>query len=476
MERVFTYEQIRKTEKGKCDEKCSINIYHYNDVLSIDLTYHFTYSRAKIQDEEEYQLHRFVYTEHNINFNLKTGDFHVYTLTRNRGFLGDTKSSNNRRIKNKFTQLADITSVGFFSGSKKGEGWGVRYRRKAEEAWEIIRGIVQPRIKNEYLKGKNYEKVEIDQLYDLIVDYHIDSKNIKCHDLIYLDIQQDYPKEKYLKLNDRKFVPAVLDQYGIKNKQFVSWFNGNNEGMPVILKTLNYFCKLFGENYIDYMNKIDWHLHCYNPPKTNKVHQLKNETEKRNMVKVFKNWENEGLRVGSNVTFDGSLVSAIYNILELRHKIDSKGIELKFTATNYNGIDSIYEEWDGLKNYLQKGYRVRYSFPQDFIDYIEQPILIGDVVYEPSILKTEEEFKIEGHIMKNCMANQFPHGITAIFISLRKGKKWVDTQYRKGENVITYAKANSPTPDSFKPALNALNKRIKKFKDIKWVKEKYDLI
>ena len=476
MERVFTYAQTRETEKGKCNEKCSIDVYFYNEAINVELTYHFNYIRPSNYKDSGEGLTRYVEMEHSIELNLKTGDFYVYTSTLNRGFLGDSKSSPQRKFRNKFSQLANITSVGFFSGSKKGDGWGVRYQRKAEQAWEIIKDIIQPRIKNEYLKTKGYHKVEIDQLYDLIVDFHLDRKNIKGHDLIYLDIQEDYPKQKYLKLNDRKFVPSVLEQYGIKNKQFIAWLNGNSEGMPVILKTLNYFCKLFGENYIDYMNKIDWHLHCYSAPKTNKVHPLKNETEKRNMIKVIQNWESEGLRTGSNLSMDGTLINSIYNMLELRDKIEKKGISLKFSATNDTQIDQLYEEWESLRKYLSKGYRIRYTFPNEFVEYIEQPIFIGDVKYDIVVLKTEEEFKIEGHLMKNCMANQFPHGITSIYISVRKGNKWVDVQYRKGEKTMCYGKANSPTPESFKPVITALTKRMKNHKDVKWVKEKYDLI
>ena len=480
MERVFSYEQTRETEHGKCYEKCSINVYHYNDAILIDLTYQFNYTRPPEPSEDSPLntpgLMRYVETEHSIEIDLNKGDFHVYSSTTNKGFLGDTKSTNSRKFKNKFSQLADITSIGFFGGSKKGNGWGVRYRNKAESAWEVIKDIIQPKIKNEYLRTKGYHKVEVDQLYDLIVDLHLDKKNIKGHDLIYLDIQEDYPKQKYLKLNDRKFIPAVLEQYGIKNKQFVAWLNGNSEGMPVILKTLNYFCKLFGENYIDYMNKIDWHLHCYAAPKTNKVHQLKNETEKRNMIKVIQNWESEGLRTGSNISMDGSLVNSLHNMLELRSKIEKKGIDLKFTATSDTTIDELYEEWEGLRKYLSKGYRVRYTFPEEFVSYVQQPIFIGDVKYEPILLTTEEQFKVEGHRMKNCMGNQFPHGAGSIYISLRKGNKWVDVQYRKGEKKMCYGKANSPTPESFKMAITSLTKRMKKYKDVKWVKEKYDLI
>ena len=476
MENVFTYTQNRNTEKGKCIEKVSIDVYHYNDAISIDLSYHFTYRRHGDTYKNELDLHRYVETEHNINLDLNSGNFYVFSQTTNRGFLGESQSSAGRRLRNNFKLLADITSIGFEGGSKKGDGWGVRYSKKVDECWDVVRSIIQPKIKNDYLKQKGYHKIEIDRLYDLIVDFHLDKKNIKGHDLIYLDIQEDYPQQKYLKLNDRKFVPAVLDQYGIKNKQFVSWLSGGSDGLPVILKSLNYLCKLFGDNYIDYMNKIDWHLHCYMAPKNKKVHPLRNETEKRNMVKVIQNWENEGLRTGSELSINGSLITSIYNMLELRSKIENKGIDLKFTAKCDSELDSLHEKWLSLKKYLQKGYRLKYSFPKEFVDYIEQPIMIGDVLYEPTILSTEEEFKIEGHLMKNCMGQQFNHGIASIYVSLRKGKKWVNVQYRKGEKTMSYAKANSPVPHSFKPAIATLTKRFKKFKDIKWVKEKYDLI
>ena len=476
MEKVFNYKQNKKTDKGKCREKCSIDIYHYDDTLILELSYLFTYMRFDESNQNEFELKRRVETEHRLSIDLKSSDFRVFTQTTNKGFLGGNKSSNGRDHKNKFSQLEDITSVGFFGGSKKGSTWGVKYRKKTEEAWNLIREIIQPRIKDEYLSKKGYHKVEIDPLYDLIVDFHLDKKNIKGHDLIYIDIQEDYPKQKYLKNNDRKFVPAVLEQYGIKNRQFIGSINNNDEGMPIIIKSLNYFSKLFGDNYIDYMNKIDWHLHCYKSPPNRKVHPLKNETEKRNMVKLIKRWEEEGLRLNTDLTSDGTLIMSLYRLFELRNKIEKRGIELKFTATKDSELDTLFEKWESLRKYLQKGYRVRYLFPEDFVKYVEQPIKVGDVIYQPKVLSKEEEFKVEGHIMKNCMGNQFAHGIASIFISLRKGKRWVDVQYRKGKKTMCYGKANSPTPSDFKSAIDTLNKRMGNFDKVKWVKEKYDLI
>lgn len=480
MDIVFKHTQRKFTDKGKCYENYDIKIHHGGDNISIDILYEYTYKRPKEESDNEFTLTREVENLYSFNIDLNKGDFWLTQNLTTKGWFGERESSNKRglerRFKNDFRNLSGLTTDAFFKGCKSSSEWGVKFKNKIDSAYEIIKSILQPRISNDYLKTKGYHKVEIDPLFDLIVDYHLDKKNIKGHDLIYLDIQEDYPMEKYLKLNDRKFIPSVLDSYGIKNNQFVGYLNKNSEGMPIIIKTLNYFCKLFGENYIDYMNKIDWHLHCYKSTPTRKTHTLKNETEKRNLVKVIKRWENEGLRIRSSLSSDGTLIQSLYTLLDLREKIEKKGIELKFTATNDNEIDSIYEEWLGLKRYLSKGYKLKYEFPQEFIDFIERDILIGDVVYKPFILKREEEFRIEGHIMKNCMANQFNHGSISIFVSLRKGKKWVDVQYSNGINKMSYGKSNSPTLKDFSSAVEVLTKRIKKFKDIKWTKEKYDLI
>ena len=74
------------------------------------------------------------------------------------------------------------------------------------------------------------------------------------------------------------------------------------------------------------------------------------------------------------------------------------------------------------------------------------------------------------------MGQQFNHGAVSIYISLRKGKKWINVQYKNGEMTMAYGKANSPIPDEFKIVVDTLTKRFKKQKDVSWIKEKYDLI
>lgn len=468
MERIFNHTQLRKTDKGKCYEKCDISIYYTGESLMVESEYTFTYRRPNDNGDAEFTLSREVETVRKFNLDLKTSNFTVYNHTHTKGFFGDLKSAKPKTNKNRFDLLAEMTSFGFYKGGKE-KGWGVRFNRKIEEAWSIMSEIIQPRIKNDYLKTKGYNKVEVDPMFDMIVDFHLDYKNIKGHDLVYLDIQNDYPKQKFLKVNDRKFIPSVLEGYGIKTRQYVSTLTNNDEGMPIIIKTLNYFSKLYGENYIDYMNKVDWHLHCYRVPPTNRTHQLKNEREKKNMLKTMVNWERDGLNVDS-------LVHSLYTLLNLRDKLEKTGIDLKYTATNDEEFKRLEENWKGLKKYFSRGYKIRYTFPEEFLEYIEKDIQIGDVRYTPKVLSSEEDFKVEGHIMKNCMGGQFNHGSIFIFISLRKGKKWVDVRFNKGEQTMVYGKANSPIPDDFKIVVDALTKRVKKFGEISWIKEKYDII
>mgnify|MGYP001166221826 FL=1 len=474
MEQLFSYEQNKKTDKGKQIERVSLEIYFWEETIQIKQDYDYSYKRPKDGDNDipEYTLVREVEMSTELTIDLKKANYRVWNSTVTKGFFGDIRGMKKPNIsKNRFDRLAEFTTEAFYKGNKRGSGkWGKRYSDKVDQAFIILKDLIQPRIKDDYLRNKmHFHKTEIDPLFDLLVDYHLDKKNIKGHDLIYLDIQTDYPKLKYLKLNDYKFVPSVLDGYGIKTKQFISTLNNNTEGLPIIIKSLNYICKLFGDNFIDYLNKVDWHLHCYRPPRGNKTHLLKNDTEKKNMMMTIINWEKENMMTDS-------FVDSLYNLLSLRQSLEKKGIDLRYTATNDLQFRELEERWLSVKKYISRGYRVRYVFKKDFIKYIEQDILIGDEVYKPKILSTEEEFKVEGHIMKNCMGQQFNHGAVSVYVSLRKGKKWINVQYKSGDMTMAYGKANSPIPDEFKIVVDTLTKRFKKQKNISWVKEKYDLI
>ena len=107
---------------------------------------------------------------------------------------------------------------------------------------------------------------------------------------------------------------------------------------------------------------------------------------------------------------------------------------------------------------------------------IEKDIVLNDQIYKPNILLTEEDYRVEGYAMKNCMSKQFPHGALYIFISLHHGRKRINLQYRKGNLIQSYGKANTTVPESYNEVIDILTERMRKYSHIEWKKEKYDLL
>jgi hypothetical protein len=301
----------------------------------------------------------------------------------------------------------------------------------------------------------------------MLVDYHLDIKGIKGHNAVYYDIQNDYPKKKWLEKNDYKFLPSVLDYYGIKSKYLIKELSQNVRQIQI--STLNYICKLFGNNHIEYLKKFMWEPHCYDTPPNKKLHYLKNESEKEFMVKVINDWEVDTIKTDS-------LIYTLNKLFSIRDLLEQRGLNLKFKAKNDIEFDNVMEMWSGLKLHFARGYKVRYLMSEDFVKEIEEDITIGELVFKPKILLTEDDFRIEGFNMKNCMSKQFAHGVVYIFTSLQHKRKRINLQYRKGNLIQSYGKANTTVLQIFEEATNILTSRFKKYPTIEWKKDKYDFI
>jgi hypothetical protein len=163
-------------------------------------------------------------------------------------------------------------------------------------------------------------------------------------------------------------------------------------------------------------------------------------------------------------------------IKRIRELLEQKGLDLKFKANNDIQFDNIMEMWSGLKLYYARGYKVRYVMSEDFIKEIEEDIVINDLTFKPKILLTEEDFRLEGLNMKNCMSKQFAHGAIYMFVSLQHKRKRINLQYRKGNLIQSYGKANTPVISIFEEATNILTLRFNKYPMLEWKKEKYQFI
>jgi hypothetical protein len=464
MDLLFSYTQQKKDKNRKRDEsisQCLLRLHKCNNELTYEGVFEFDYDR--------YGTPRHITFEHNLIVNLNTGDIHVkYRIKNNLNINEKMVRNTDKEKKNDFKLLFDLVENGIARGEKRRGYWGVKYERAVSAISDIFIQLMQPNFKSQFYKDKNYKlKPFYDTIYDILVDYHLDAKGIKGHNAVYYDIQNDYPKKKWLEKNDNKFLPAVLDYYGIKSKYLIKELSQNVRQIQI--STLNYFCKLFGENHIEYLKMFTWESHCYDTPPNKKIHYLKNESEKEFLIKVITNWEVDSIKTDS-------LIYTLNKLFSIRDLLEQRGLDLKFKAKNDIEFDNLLETWNGHKLYFARGYKVRYVVPEEFIKEIESEIIVDGANFKPKLLLTEDEFRIEGFSMKNCMAKQFLHGAIYTFVSLQHKRKKINLQYRKGNLVQSYGKANTAVIPLFDEPMNILSQRFKKYGNLQWNKEKYDFI
>lgn len=408
---------------------------------------------------------------HALKINKKNGDINItYTINTDKTKTYKLHKSGHWIKKNNFDCLKELTDRGFYGGEHKQNYWGVKYEKALDDIFKIVKDELYSNMTQSYISEKNYDaEVSISPLYDLIVDFHLNKKKIKGHDQIYHDIRYEYPKTKWLKKNDNKFIPAVLDSYGIKSGFLVKGLSSRKQSKAVVFKSLSFLCKLFGDNYVDYLNKIDWLDISSEKFSIKKYFTCKHEYEKNSLVSTFNNWDE------TNMFVEGKLKS-VHELFFIREKIEERGIELKFKSKNTNDFGDLIQKYRLDYKYIKIGYKMRYAIPEEVVTEIEQPIVHDGKLYQPKLVNTEDQFRIEGHLMKNCMANQFNLGTFYLYISIAQGKKRVNTQFRKGSLVQARGKANVDLPEEFKTPVEILAQRILKFKDLSWNKEKYDFI
>ena len=462
MDLLLTHNQKKIDSKSGSVSICDLKLFSDDDNIEYLGTFDFDYQR--------YGNKRQVTFIHSFTLNILTGDILInYKLINNNLTKEQQFKTSSQSKKNSFKMLSELSENGYLRGEKRLKYWGVKYDRIIESINSMIYDKIKPHFKGEFIKSKNYEhKYSINPLYDMLVDYHLDRNEIKQHDGVYEDIKYEYPKKKWLVKNDNKFLPAVLDSYGIKSRYLIGELNKRCD-KPIHLASLNYLCKLFGDNYLDYIKQFTWDIHCYDIIPNRKTHQLKTDSEKKSMVTLINKWEKESLR-------SDSLIYNLNKLFTIRGLLEQRGIELKFKAKDDNEFENLLETWIGIKLYFARGFKLKYEFPQSFVSMVETDIVIGDNIYTPKILLTEEDFRLEGYNMKNCMSKQFTNGNLYIYISLVHNRKRINLQYRKGNLVQQYGKANTPVIDIFNSAIEILNSRIKSHSNIDWKKEKYDFL
>jgi hypothetical protein len=459
MDLIHRHYQSKKSKKNDGASICEIKIYQYDNLMHIICDFTFEYLRFGVQTQ--------LTVHHGLTINFKNGDMMTYYQLSN--FSNHEKKysrSKNVRKKNDFKHILYFIQNAIYKGERRKGFWGVKYDRFTEKIFNVLLEKIKPNLTLDYHKNKNYQfKNSVNPFFDMLVDFHLLKKKIKPHDSVYVMIQNHYPKTKWLKLNEHKYLPSILDSYGIKSKYLISEINKRSEN-DVNIESLVYLCNLFGENYVDYLRKTSW-INIINDelPIKKKYHRLKNDSEKVSMVKLINDWE-------ENPSFGESFIKIINEIFLTKEFLESKGLDLKFNITNVSECEILYNKWVNLKNNFKRGFTLEYLFDNDFLNYIEKDIIIDSNVFNVKILKTQEDFFTEGFIMKNCMSKQFNKGVIFIYVVMTHLKKRINVEYKNGNLISCYGKANTTPEKEFSVALDVLTSKMCEYSDITWEKEK----
>jgi hypothetical protein len=459
MEILHYYEQEKYEKNKPLRSEAKLKLAADDDFLIFTSEFYVEYLRLGRMNYLTY--------EHGLTINKNTGDFTViYRLVNKKDNTHKLYQNTAKVKKNNFDMLIEITQRGFYGGEKRYNFWGVKYKRTISE---IYKSIVKELKIN--LEGKEYEKDQaINPLYDMLVDYHLDKKGIKGHDNVYWHICEVFPKKKWLKLNDNKFLPAVLDQYGIKSRFLISTLSVKEKKCKINLKSLRFLCTLLGENYVDYFREFEWNTICMEYIKSNKLFICENDAEKKAITKSLKTYSEIEAYINDGV------LNTLFDLYTLKDFLKQNGLIVKLKSNSSHQLITLKDTWDLYKKHFKLGYKLRYTIPHEMIKDLEQEIIIDNQVFKPMLILSEDQFKIEGMIMKNCMAKQFNVGALYIHMAMSLNKKRINLQYRRGLLNQNKAKANTIVPQEFEPAIEILSKKMLKYSMVSPEKEKYDII
>jgi hypothetical protein len=301
-----------------------------------------------------------------------------------------------------------------------------------------------------------------------------------------------YPTKPFLKKNDNKLVAAILDRLGIKSKQTIKLLHKNPDIDIISLFRLK---KYFGEEMFKYLSNINIGIFCKDmsdktiSPYTNNFYKEKvtydntfylNDTEKYNLIKLF----NEYATVNENNHRMDTVLNSQLNQIDdhflMIKKLRDYYPDMMLRAKNWKEFHNEHLELSRLDRLIKKGSVIEYVFDEKLISMIEEPIKVWELdgiypsmekyrMYYPVLLKQEMEYSEEGSHMHHCVAS-YSNKEISIIVSLRAdsviGSERVTNEFDVRDKSCTQSRyfCNQVPPEHFEVALDALKRRIGKYK------------
>lgn len=349
---------------------------------------------------------------------------------------------------------------------------------------------------------KNYNEFVL----QLVMKAFIDVKEIKVPNTYVNLLTKWYPTKPFLVKNDNKLVLSILDRVGIKSKSLNKLIHSkDNFLLEQLIVLMPYFGKSELSKYVpnitqNYFN-IDWkdiigdvnmsyQIRSFKSINDLKLYDLK-PTEKTVVLRYLNDFFDNFL-VAQLTSSSNKMISRIFrelndhfNMIEqVRHYYPNT----EMRATNQLDFHAEHIELSKIQNSIKKGYTIQYTFPEEFISYIEEPILGVDenndeIIFYPVLLKSDSEYTEEGSHMHHCVgsyADKEDSVIVSLRISSISGSERVTSEFSTHTKTCVQSKyfCNAKPPKIFEGPLEELVNRIdvyeKSIKSIK--KEKVPLV
>ena len=314
------------------------------------------------------------------------------------------------------------------------------------------------------------------------IKFFVDKKKIKTpNDFVPL-IKRYYPTEKFLKKNQRKLMQSILDSYGINSKFTLKLFH---ERPKLNLQEFSCFCDLLGKDYPKYLGSlkegcIEFFMNddstVMNTPlelrgaKNAHRNLYIDKVDRENIIKILNSLIPKSQADRSVASVNRGLYTLLKDHFDMIEKIREYDPNIKMRATNYTDFHTEHIELSKTCSLIRKGWSIEYQYDNRMVRLVEEEIKSQfeniNHVFNPVILKREEEYSEEGTFMHHCVAS-YANKESSMIISLRTngGEDRVTCEFSKktGDCIQERYFCNKLPPEYFGESLEILKQRVRRF-------------
>jgi len=415
------------------------------------------------------------------SFDLVKGNFLVLIQNgKNKNIVKSFRVNNFRQF---FNILTNTHSPSIFMSKKikKDDKIDTRFKEMFDDNvyYKVLSENFGLRFNEISVKGTGYIN-----FYKKIMEKFVELRKIKLpnFDCAHL-LETDYPKEPFLKKNDRKLIAAILDANKIKSKITIKLIHQ----FPIIpIKALVKFCAFFGKDYAKHLSAVNIDLFeslgkTIDKPNYQHVDANEyvdvlssfdiNDDEKSNIVKYV---NDAALHMGKDFFLGNYFFRDLYDHFIMLDKIRKYDPNIRMRSKNRTEFTEEHSQLSKIITKIRKGWTIEYQFNPQMLGEVEKPINshceckeypegTKYITLYPYVLKREEEYYEEGNFMHHCVAS-YADKDKSIIVSIRtednQNRLTCEFDIASGRRIQARHFCNGDVPEEFKDALEEVSDKI----------------